>query len=262
MQSKLTLSTQRAMSGQTQLKDLFVTPPFKVMTLPHQGNALEAIQMSASPGLLAGDRLRMEVKLAPQTELLLRTQAYTRVQSMNVGQWAEQYSQIVLQKDSAFYYLPHPLVLHQDSALRQAMIVEMEADSQFVYGEIVAIGRVLNNERFAFREFASYLRIEHQGIPLLSDRIRWVPQQIPLTALSQMEDYSHQGTFVVVDLRASEPALKECVEQLQSRYVELRDVMLGISLLDKGGFLVRATAYRADVIEKLFAELLIYIRQR
>lgn len=35
----------------------------------------------------------------------------------------------------------------------------MDEQSELIYGEIVAIGRVLNDERFAFRQFSSHLKI-------------------------------------------------------------------------------------------------------
>ncbi|NOL50504.1 urease accessory protein UreD [Pelistega europaea] len=255
MQSRLILSTQYTSSGCTQLKDCFVSPPFKLMTLPGQGKRLEAIQMSSSPGLLAGDHLTMELHLAAQTDLHLTTQAFTRVQSMHEGQFAEQHNRFYLQKNSCLCYLPHPLVLHKDSALKQTTYVEMEEGSRFIYGETVAIGRVLNGEVFAFRQFSSYLRIMHQSIPLLSDRIQWIPERSSLNALSQMENFSHQGTFVYMDLAATPSSLKDKVEQLQARFAEEESCVLGVSLLDKGGFLVRAVAYRADTIEKIFQQL-------
>lgn len=255
MQSKLILSTQRTSSGRTQLKDCFVSPPFKLMTLPSQDKRLEAIQMSSSPGLLAGDHLMMELHLASQTDLRLTTQAFTRVQSMHEGQWAEQHNRFYLQKSSCLCYLPHPLVLHKDSALKQTTYVEMEEGSRLIYGETVAIGRVLNGEVFAFRQFSSYLRITHHGVPLLSDRIQWCPVRSSLNALSQMESFSHQGTLVYMDLAATPLSLKEKVGQLQERFVEETSCMLGVSLLDKGGFLIRAVAHRADAIEKIFQQL-------
>lgn len=41
----------------------------------------------------------------------------------------------------------------------------MAAQSRLIYGEIVAIGRVLNGERFCISLFSSYLRITHQQRP-------------------------------------------------------------------------------------------------
>lgn len=90
MNSKLSLSTKLSSNGKTQLAEYFATPPFKVMTLPnysvHWENGLNAMQMSSSPGLLAGDLLEIDISLAKSTALSLNTQAFTRVQAMNEGE--------------------------------------------------------------------------------------------------------------------------------------------------------------------------------
>ncbi|MBD4938158.1 urease accessory protein UreD, partial [Xanthomonas citri pv. citri] len=75
MQSKLLLSTKLTSQGKTQLDQYFVSPPFKVMTLPAYDdawqNGLNAMQMSSSPGLLASDLLDIEISLADDTALSL-----------------------------------------------------------------------------------------------------------------------------------------------------------------------------------------------
>ena len=158
MNSTLKLSTKLSPSGKTQLAEYFATPPFKVMTLPAYAdvwmNGLNAIQMSSSPGLLSGDRIDIQITLAESTALSLNTQAFTRVQAMNEGDFAEQNSFIQLEENSHLFYLPHPLVLHKDSAFKQKTFINMQPNSTLIYGEIVAIGRVANNERFEFRQFS------------------------------------------------------------------------------------------------------------
>ena len=67
-----------------------------------------AIQMSSSPGLLSGDRIDIQITLAESTALSLNTQAFTRVQAMNEGDFAEQNTFIQLEENSHLFYLPHP----------------------------------------------------------------------------------------------------------------------------------------------------------
>lgn len=121
MNSKLSLSTKLSSSGKTQLAEYFATPPFKVITLPSYddawANGLNAMQMSSSPGVLAGDLLEIDISLAKLTALSLNTQAFTRVQAMNEGDSAMQTTHILLAENSRLFYLPHPLVLHRDSVL-------------------------------------------------------------------------------------------------------------------------------------------------
>ena len=178
MNSTLKLSTKLSPSGKTQLAEYFATPPFKVMTLPAYAdawmNGLNAIQMSSSPGLLSGDRIDIQITLAELTALSLNTQAFTHVQAMNEGDFAEQNTFIQLEENSRLFYLPHPLVLHKDSALKQKTLINMQPNSTLIYGEIVAIGRVANNERFEFRQFSSHLKIQLLKITGKLNLLFWI----------------------------------------------------------------------------------------
>ena len=268
MNSKLLISTKLTPSGNTQLDDYFVSPPFKLMTLPDYSTnkaevwqkGLNAMQMSSSPGLLGGDRLDIQISLRKSTALTLTTQAFTRVQAMNDGEFAEQITQIQLAEASRLFYLPHPLVLHKDSALKQKTTIEMAENSELIYGEIVAIGRVLNDERFAFRQFSSHLKIyalqkNGEKRPLVSDCIQWLPSKMTLTALSQMEDYSHQGSFFYLSLEKDALALKEMLKQLQSEFSNNGNLLIGFSLLNEGGIIVRALGYKAEQLQMLFEQI-------
>ncbi|MFY1027415.1 urease accessory protein UreD [Actinobacillus seminis] len=258
MKTQLILSTKCNAQGKTQLDRYFVSPPFKLVTLPPKEDwvhELHAMQMSSSPGLLGEDEIEVDISLAKNTALSLTTQAFTRVQTMNIMDVAKQQTKITLAENSALFYLPHPLVLHKDSALQQTAEIEMTAQSRLIYGEIVAIGRVLNGERFAFRCFSSYLRITHQQRPLLSDRIYWQPETMALTAVSQMKDFSHQGSLVYVDLRLDHGQIKTLVSELQQDYATDDALEIGISQLNTGGLFIRVLAYRAEAIEHFFSQI-------
>ncbi|OOF88724.1 urease accessory protein [Rodentibacter ratti] len=270
MNSKLKLSTKLAQNGKTQLADYFATPPFKVMVLPHYSGiwqrGLNAMQMSSSPGVLAGDLLDIQISLAKSTALSLHTQAFTRVQTMNENESAEQITQINLAEGSRLFYLPHPLVLHKDSAFKQKTLIEMQPNSELIYGEIVAIGRVLNNERFAFRQFSSHVKInklQHDGkkYPLVSDCIQWLPSSMHLTALSQMENYSHQGSLVYLNLAKSAVELKGILQAIHAHIAEEKTMLVGASLLNRDGIIVRVLGHRANQIQDLFYHLAKYFQQ-
>lgn len=259
MKTKLTLSTKLTSQGKTQLDHYFVSPPFKVLTLPTQDPAwqhsLNAMQMSASPGLLANDEIEIEITLAEQTALSLGTQAFTRVQAMNEGEVARQNTLIRLAPHSKLFYLPHPLVLHKMSGLIQKTRIELSENSQLIYGEIVAVGRVLNGERFAFQRFSSHLQIYQQNRPLLHDCIQWFPHQMDLTALSQMEEFSHQGSLVFFDLRKTNSEIKPLVQQIQTDIAELNSMLVGVSQLNEQGLIVRVLGHRSEQIQTLFEQL-------
>lgn len=264
MNSLLSLSTKLLASGKTQLDHYFANPPFKIMTMPvvdpHWTQGLTAMQMSSSPGLLAGDYLEIRLSLAAGTALSLQTQAFTRVQSMNEGEWASQYTHIELAADSKLFYLPHPLVMHAMSGLKQNTEIILADRSELIYGEIVAIGRVLNNERFAFQFFSSHLQIFYQNRPLLMDTIQWHPASMSLTALSQMEDFSHQGSLLYFHTAKTTSELKALVNKL---YNDLEDkgldqcdhALIGISQLNEYGLILRVLAHNAEFIQTLFSQI-------
>lgn len=254
MQSIFRVSVKQA-RGKTQLAESFVTAPFKLMVLPNASSCLHLMQMSSSPGLLAGDCWKTQLHLQENTEVQLMTQAFTRVQSMNEGQWAEQETEFILEKNSRLVYLPHPLVLHKESAFKQKCAIDMKEGSQLIWGEIMAAGRVLNQEKFAFRQFTSFLQITVNGLPFVRDRIHWQPQQHELSVLGQMESFTYQGTFVYLNLCQTAIDIKALVEKLQQQYRDSSDVFLGFSLLDSPGFSARVLANRADSIERVFQHL-------
>lgn len=264
MNSKLSLSTKLSQSGKTQLAEYFATPPFKVMTLPSYddawANGLNAMQMSSSPGVLAGDVLEIDISLAKSTALSLNTQAFTRVQAMNEGESAMQTTHISLAENSRLFYLPHPLVLHKDSVFKQQTQIEMGEQSELIYGEIVAIGRVLNDERFAFRQFSSHLKIyavqnDGKKRPLVSDCIQWLPSKMNLSALSQMENYFHQGSLTYLNLAKNNAEIKQQVQALQQQNAEEKDLLIGISQLNESGLMVRVLGRRAETIQQLFEKM-------
>lgn len=264
MNSKLSLSTKLSQSGKTQLAEYFATPPFKVITLPSYDdawvNGLNAMQMSSSPGVLAGDVLEIDISLAKLTALSLNTQAFTRVQAMNEGKSAMQTTHISLAENSCLFYLPHPLVLHKDSAFKQQTQIEMCENSTLIYGEIVAVGRVLNDERFAFRQFSSHLKVyalqnDGKKRPLVSDCIQWLPSKMNLTALSQMENYSHQGSLTYLNLAKNNAEIKQQVQALQQQFTDEKALLIGISLLNECGLMVRVLGHRAETIQQLFEKI-------
>ena len=59
---------------------------------------------------------------------------------------------------------------------------------------------------FEFRQFSSHLKIQlvqenGKVKPLMLDCIQWLPAKMNLTALSQMEGFSHQGSLVYINLQ-------------------------------------------------------------
>ena len=75
-----------------------------------------------------------------------------------------------------------------------------------------------------------------------------------LTALSQMEDFSHQGSLVYLNLHKTQTDIKQIVQTLQQQESE-KSLLIGISQLSEGGLILRVLGYRAELIQKLFEKI-------
>ena len=90
--------------------------------------------------------------------------------------------------------------------------------------------------------------------PLMLDCIQWLPSKMNLTALSQMEGFSHQGSLVYINLQKTSAEIKQIAQQLQQQETD-KSLLLGISQLNEGGLIVRVLGYRAEQIQKLFEKI-------
>ena len=86
----------------------------------------------------------------------------------------------------------------EDSVLSSKPQIEMGEQSELIYGEIVAIGRVVEWWTFflpsaSFFPFEDlYLKDDGKKRPLVSDCIQWLPSQNESYRFGQMENYTHQ----------------------------------------------------------------------
>lgn len=255
MQSVLRLST-RLRSGRTALNEYYATPPLKLMTLPHGADgALRAVQMSSSPGLLAGDTIDTDISLAEHTELQLFTQAYTRVLEMDGGGRAEQRNRITLAPHSRLTYLPHPLVLHRGSSLFQTTHIDLAEHSELIYGEILTAGRILNGEAFAFERLSSRLEIRCRGRLLSSDNIQWQPARHPPSQPGQMEGHTHQLNLYIVRTAATAAQMRALSDQIYQCLPENQptagDCLWGVSQAADQAVCLRALGGRAQTLQNL-----------
>lgn len=258
MHAKLTLSTQLR-GKHTTLKHSYVSPPLKLLTLPAQDDGiLRAIQMSSSPGLLNGDHIQIHITLPENNALSLYTQAFTRVLSMNQGDKAEQHTHIIQHTGSRLCYLPHPLVLHTGSSLFQHTQIELQDNCELLYGEIIAAGRILNGERFAFERLSSTLNIQHHNQLLIHDNIQWQPAIHAPSVLGQMEHHTHQLNLYYIHTAYTASQIREHIEHLYSKLTALfpnhTHLLWGISQAHDTALCLRAISNNAQDLQHLLRE--------
>jgi len=165
-------------SGETRLLDVRCEPPLRVLR-PHWSacrRALAVTLVSSAGGLLAGDRLHLEVVLEEDARIDLRTQAATQLHS---GRSSQRWS-ISLGERSALSLIPHPLVPHAQAEHHSSLEVRMATTAWLLLAESVTPGRALRGELLAYDELRLDTDVWREGTLVARERQRLLPRSSTL----------------------------------------------------------------------------------
>lgn len=223
--------------GRSYLKDTFFTRPFRVANVGQYkiDNDLYLMVMSSSPGLLDKDQYDISIKVEASARLQLQSQAYQRLFNMQEG--ATQKLKIVLEPGSAFSYVPHPVVPHQNSKFNGHTIVHLQEDCELLLSEIITCGRKHSGEVFRFTSFQNLTEIYDRQKLVLKDNILLQPQQVPPHTIGQWEGYTHQGTIMY--LHTGKNSALAHLDKVQQLVAEEKHVSFGLSETAANGFVLR-----------------------
>jgi urease accessory protein len=150
-------------------------PPFhlqRLLTLDAARPRLaHATVLNTTAGIFAGDRLRLEVQVAPGAAAAIGTSAAGRAFGMPDGH-GEVETRIEVEAGGYLEYLPRPLILCRDTALRQRTVLEVVEGGRLAWGEVIAFGREAHGERHAYRELQSRLELWVAGRLVLAEALR------------------------------------------------------------------------------------------
>lgn len=236
MDCKLHITTGHK-GGRSYMKDVFVSPPFRVVPVGQTmaDDAAYLMIMSSSPGILDDDRYDITVQVEENARLQLQSQSYQRLFKMD-GQ-ASQEMRISLADNSAFAYVPHPIVPHADSTFKSVTRADMGDNCSFLMSEIITCGRKHHGEVFLFHHFQNLIEVRHHNRLILKDNVLLQPDLMRLESIGQMEGFTHQGTFVYINTQ--QRAVDELIESFYEELVEERDIEFGISKIQHDGFVIR-----------------------
>lgn len=240
-------------AGKSYMKDVFVSPPFRVVPVGQtmSDDAAYLMVMSSSPGILDGDHYDLHVEVEENARLQLQSQSYQRLFTMVGG--ASQQMQIVLNDNSSFAYVPHPIVPHTDSTFRSIAKVEMGENCDLLMSEIITCGRKHHGEVFRFRHFQNLVEIRHQNRLILKDNVLLQPDLMQLGVMGQLEGYTHQGTLIYINTQKL--PVDDLIEQFQEMLDGEPDMQCGISRIQRDGFVVRCLGNGGEQIYDCFQRI-------
>ena len=154
--------------NRTVLAGRYTSSPFGAVRANYpDGSGIAEVQITnPSGGILGGDRLELEISLAPGSSATILTQAANKAYR---GETSEQRALFRVGEGAFLEYLPHHLIPYSGSDYRQETTFHLAPDSTLITWDAYAAGRVARPERFAFIALQSRTRISRDFIPEVVD---------------------------------------------------------------------------------------------
>ena len=150
--------------------------------------------MSASPGIMDGDRLTIQVNVKPQAQMKLFTQSFNKLHPMKNG--AFQDTIVNLKENSILHYIPHPVTPFKDSIFKAENSIHMDTSSTLIWGDILDAGRIYMNEAFLFNKVNMRTRVYRNNKLIITDQQCWKTAVQPVRHMLVFEGNTHQVTFI------------------------------------------------------------------
>lgn len=172
----LDLDYRLAPDGRTVLADRYQKSPLQVMRPLYVDPGLPHVPvtylMSTGGGVVGGDRLDIDVRLADRAHAVITTQAATRIHRMDAG-YATQNVTLTLGAGAVCEWVPDPLIPYAGSRFQQSLRATVPEDAVLMVSDVLTAGRVARGERWAVDALVSRVELARpDGTPVVVDATR------------------------------------------------------------------------------------------
>jgi urease accessory protein len=195
MESAIKVNAERE-GHKTVLKESYHSAPYKLTYYgsPTFHEHLEMIIMSASPGVMDGDILTIDVHAKEKAELKMFTQSFNKVHPMKEG--ATQLTSVHVDNEAILQYIPHPITPFKDSIFLAKNEIHLQKEGVLIWGDIICSGRVHMKESFVFTQLHTITKIFRDGKLIFIDNQFLSPEKQPIQKMLFFEGYTHQATLL------------------------------------------------------------------
>jgi urease accessory protein len=245
-----------ARAERTHLNLLEQRQPLKIVRAFHLpgGSALVHLH-NLSGGVLAGDRLSVELDVGPGARAQVTSTGATRLyRSRAQAAPAEFATHVCAHEGALLEYLPDPLIPFAGSRYRQHTVVNLEHGAGLFWWDSVAPGREARGEVFSYHNLYLSFELRVCGIPVAIERGDLDPVARPLQSAARLGPYRYFSTFYVCRAGASETVLRALEKQLADVAGQLSSpvIIWGLGRLPAHGLVVRALSRNGrDIAEGL-----------
>jgi len=174
--------------------------------------------------VLQGDRLALEVALAPGARAHVTTQSATKVHSMDANH-ASQTQSFALADGAYLEFLPEPLIPHRQARFHSDTRISIAPTATLLYGEIVQPGRKHHHpdESFGATLLSLGVRAERpDGQALFTEKLVIEPARRPVRQTGVMGPFDVLGNVILLTPR-------DAADRIHARVAAEVDLVNGVA---------------------------------
>jgi urease accessory protein len=234
-------------------------PPWKVVrafALQESGALVHLHNVSG--GVLAGDRLALEVEVEAGAAAQITTTGATRLYRLRAGASdSEQRSRFSVGDGGLLEYLPDAVIPYAGSRHLQRTEIRLGRGSTLFWWEVLAPGRLAAGERFAFERLRVQTEVYSGQRPILREDFLLEPAGKDLAATARMFEYSH--TVSLCAAQEGRPAafwrvLEDRLNGIAGARTRPGQALWGASALVSDGVVVRGLSVSGRFIHEPLIE--------
>ena len=213
---------------------------------------------NVSGGVLAGDRLALDVEVQAGAAAQITTTGATRLYRHRAGAAdSEQQARFSVGDTALLEYLPDPVIPYAGSCHVQRTEIRLGRGSTMFWWEVLAPGRLAAGERFAFERLRVQTEVYAGVRPVLREDYLLQPRQRDLAATARMFEYSHTASLCAVQ-EGRPPAFWRALEDRLNNIARERTrhghAVWGASMLASDGVVVRGLSMSGCYIHETLVE--------
>jgi urease accessory protein len=164
--------------------------------------------------LLQGDRLALDIRLAPGARAHVTTQSATKIHSMDAN-YAAQTQTITLSDDAYLEFLPDPVIPHRQARFVSDTRISVAPTATLLFSEIIQPGRKHHRPDECFGATVMSMSIaasRPDGRPLFSEKLVIEPQRYPMRQTGVMDSFDVFGNVILCTPKDKAVRIYERVE--------------------------------------------------
>ncbi|MBS1162941.1 MAG: urease accessory protein [Burkholderiaceae bacterium] len=251
--------------GQTILADLDRRAPYMAQRVlypePEAPDLAWLFMITTSGCVLQGDRLALEVTLAPGARAHLTTQSATKVHSMDAN-CAVQTQSIALADGAYLEFLPEPLIPHRRARFLSDTRISIAPTATLLYAEIVQPGRKHHHPDECFGATVLSLAVGAErpgGRSLFTEKLVIDPARRPVRQTGVMDSFDVFGNAILL-------TPKEAADRIHARVDAEVDAASGVAfgachLPNDAGLIFKALGRETAQVKAKLREFWAIVRQ-